>query len=93
MPSPFFGKIYRAWMDLKVAFSGNTQKAIIGSCQYNEEIALHAYTAALHVKTDMTDDVRQIIERQEAALRRVYDRIKKYRETRHAIDYRTLYFT
>ncbi len=93
LASPFFGKIYRAWMDLKVAFSGNTQKAIIGSCKYNEEIALHAYRAALNVKTDMTEDVRQLIEAQECQLRKVYEKIKQYREARHVVDYRTLYFT
>jgi uncharacterized protein (TIGR02284 family) len=89
---PVFGKIYRAWMDLKTPFSGSTHKVIISSCQYNEEITLHVYRAALNVNIEMANETRQLIEKHEGELRKEYERIKKYREAPHTIDYRTLYY-
>jgi uncharacterized protein (TIGR02284 family) len=88
---PIIGKIYRAWTDLRVACSGISRKTIIASCQYNEEIALHAYKAALNTNIDMPKDVRELIETQEADLRKIYDQIKKYREVRFTMDYQALY--
>jgi len=87
-----FGKIYRAWTDLKVAFSGNTQKNILSSCQYNEEIALHTYNAALNQDVDMSEDIRRLIEEQESGLRRTYSQIKKHREARFAVHHSAMYF-
>ncbi len=86
------GKIYRAWTDLKVAFAGNTQKSILSSCQYNEEIALHTYNAALNQEVDMDEDTRQLIEEQERGLRRTYSQIKKYREARFVPRHSLMYF-
>ena len=87
-----FGKIYRAWMDLKVAFAGNTQKTILSSCLYNEEIALHVYKAALNVNADLSKEIREMIEEQEDALRKAHIQIKNYREARHIMDLSLLYF-
>ena len=89
---PIFGKICRAWFDLKTAFSGNTQKAIMSSCQYNEEIVLHLYRATLNTNIEMTKETRQLIENHECELRKEYEKIKRYREAPHTIDYRTLYY-
>jgi len=89
--TPILGKIYRAWMDLKITFSGNSQKAIIGWCHYNEEIALHAYKAALNISEEMPQAIRQLIEKQEVELKKIYDQVQTYREIRHVVDYRVLY--
>ncbi len=41
------GKIYRAWMDVKNAFTGNTRHAILASCESGEDAAQKAYSTAL----------------------------------------------
>ena len=86
------GKIYRAWIDLRVAFSGNTQKSILSSCQYNEEIALHTYNAALNQGVYLSGDIKQLIAEQEEGLRRTHSLMKKYRETRFIAEHSLMYF-
>lgn len=78
-----FGKVYRAWVDLKMTFTGNTRKAMIAYCQYNEDIAQHAYRAALNFQTDMHSDIRLLIERQQEELEQSYNLVKAYREQQH----------
>lgn len=90
--SPIYGKIYRAWTDLKVAFSFNTQKAAIASIRYNEEIALSVYRAALNTNTEMPEATRLVVERQAGELRNVYERIKEFRDLRPVMRYNELYF-
>ncbi|MDR3680233.1 MAG: PA2169 family four-helix-bundle protein [Flavipsychrobacter sp.] len=74
------GQIHRAWSDLSVALSTNTRKAIMSSCQYNEDIAQHAYTAALSADFTPFDDIRQLIETQQKAMKTTSERIKKCNE-------------
>lgn len=87
------GKIYNAWRDLKMIFSGITQKSIIDCSLYNETIALYAYEAALDKNIEMGKVTRQLIEKQESELRKISDEIKKCETTYHTIDYSSLYFT
>ncbi len=90
--STILGKIYQAWVALKVTFPGSTQKAIISACLYNEEIALHAYNAALSSNVPMAIEIRQLIERQEHELRKIHAMVNKYRESRHIADHRLAFF-
>lgn len=88
-----FGKIYRAWVDLKMTFTGNTRKAVISYCKYNEDIAQHAYSAALNMHVDMNSDIRLMIEAQQEALEQSYNIIKTYREELHfSMNPRLVYF-
>jgi len=84
------GKIYNAWRDLKVIFSGITQKSIIDCSQYNETVALYAYEAALDKNIEIEEDTRQLVEKQENELRKINDEIKKYKKTYRSVDYITL---
>ena len=86
------GKIFRAWADLKVAFALKTQKAIISSCRYNEEIVMHTYNAALIQDVEMSVDVRQLLEDQKMNLRRIHNRLRKYIETRFVEEQSLVYF-
>lgn len=87
------GMIYKAWMDLKMTFTGNTRKAIIAYCQYNEDIAQCAYQAALNVHVDMNSDVRLLIEDQQEALQQTHNLVKKYKEEQHfSMNHRLVYF-
>ncbi len=86
------GKIYRAWKDLKVTLSNTSQKTLIASFKYNEEIALHAYKAAINLNVVTNADIQQQIEEQEEALRTIYYRMLKYREVRNFSGSASIYF-
>ena len=87
------GKIYNAWTALKVTLPGSTQKSIISSCMYNEEIAQYAYKAALSANESISMEIRQLIESQEDALKDTYRIINKYRDAPQAINYKMAYFS
>ena len=74
------GKIYRAWMDVKATFGGDSRKAILASCEFGEDAAQKAYKEALE-DNDLTEDVRAIIEKQKTILRKAHDKIKMMRDT------------
>jgi len=76
------GLIHRAWQDLKITYTGKTRNAIINFCEYNEEVAQHAYKAALNVSAEMNKDIYLLIEQQQSALKRTSASIKKCHEAR-----------
>ena len=76
------GLIHRAWLDLKVTFTGNTRNAIMNFCEYNEEVAQHAYEAALNVSAEMNNDIYTLIEQQQDTLKRTFASLKKCHEVR-----------
>lgn len=41
------GKFFRVWMDVKAAITGKDRKAILGSCEYGENVADETYQHAL----------------------------------------------
>ena len=77
------GKIYRVWMDVKAAISGQSRKAILASCEYGEDAAQKAYSSALE-EIDLSGDVRSVIADQKTKLRRSHDKIKLMRDTQSA---------
>ena len=74
------GKIYRAWMDVKATFGGDTRKAVLASCEFGEDAAQRAYKQALE-EDDLSPDVRATIESQKATLHQAHDKIKMMRDT------------
>lgn len=81
------GKIYRAWMDIKSAFSVNERESVLESCEYGEDAAQKAYEEALASDADISVEVRQLITDQKAALRNSHDAVKKYRDLHHAANH------
>jgi uncharacterized protein (TIGR02284 family) len=73
------GKIYRTWMDVKAAFSGNDKKTVLKSCEFGEDAAQRAYESALSER-DLTPGVRQLIQQQKTFLRSSHDKIKNLRD-------------
>lgn len=57
------GKFFRQWMDIKAAFTGSDERAILDSNLYGEEWAQKAFNDALE-NPDLPTDVRQLLERQ-----------------------------
>ena len=73
------GKIYRAWMDVKAAISGNDRKAVLESCEFGEDAAQNAYKSALG-EDGLPAHVHALISDQKAILRVSHDKIKALRD-------------
>jgi uncharacterized protein (TIGR02284 family) len=78
--STAMGKIYRAWMDVKAAFTGSDRKAILASCEYGEDQAQRAYEEALESDAEISAETRQLIMSQKQALKVHHDEIKRMRD-------------
>jgi len=85
------GKIYRAWSDLKVEFAYNTQKSMISSFLYNEEIALHTYEAAISNLPGLNIDIIQFLEVQADGLKKNYEQLKRYRKISYSSETSLMY--
>jgi uncharacterized protein (TIGR02284 family) len=79
------GKVYRAWMDVKTAFSSKERQSILELCEFGEDAAQKAYNDALASDADMSTDVRKMITSQQQSLRTAHGVIKKYRDLHQAL--------
>lgn len=75
------GKIYRAWMDVKATFSGNTRKTVLESCEFGEDAAQKAYRSALAADSELSADARQLVSKQQTSLKASHDKIKQLRDS------------
>lgn len=80
------GKLYRAWMDVKSAFSSNDRQSALESCEGGEDAALKAYKDALASDAEISADVRQVITSQQSEIKVAHDLIKKYRDLHQAVN-------
>jgi len=72
------GKLYRAWMDVKAAFGGNSRHAILASCERGEDAAQRAYETAL--EAELPSFLQDLLVQQQEALRASHDEIKALRD-------------
>ena len=73
------GKIYRAWMDVKSAFQGHSDKSALELCEFGEDAAQKAYKEALSTD-DLNASTRQLLLTQKAKLKESHDVIKRNRD-------------
>ena len=73
------GKIYRAWMDIKAAFTGKSSHSILESCEYGEDAAQKAYESALDSE-DLPAYLRDMLQKQRSILLGSHDEIKALRD-------------
>ena len=73
------GKIYRAWMDVKATFTGNSRKSILENCEFGEDAAQKAYRTALQDE-DLSSSFRTLVMQQQQALKVSHDKIKMLRD-------------
>lgn len=73
------GKIYRAWMDVKAAFTGHSRQTVLENCEFGEDAAQRAYEAALS-EDDLPAFLRQILTEQQRRLKASHDEIKALRD-------------
>ena len=69
------GKIYRAWMDVKAIFTGESRESILENCHTGEHAALKAYTAALEYE-HLPLFLREMIEKQKSIFEASHDEVK-----------------
>ena len=73
------GKIYRAWMDVKAAFTGKSNHSILESCEYGEDAAQRAYEDALSSE-DFPLYLRELLQKQRTLLLSSHNEIKALRD-------------
>jgi uncharacterized protein (TIGR02284 family) len=73
------GKIYRAWMDVKAAFTDHSRKSILEACERGEDAARKAYRTALE-DDELPAFLGEIITKQAAILLASHDEIKAFRD-------------
>ena len=80
------GKIYRTWMDVKATFTGRDRQSILESCEFGEDAAQKAYTAALASDAEIDARTRKLITDQQASLKTAHDLVKNYRDAHKAVN-------
>ena len=73
------GKIYRAWMDVRAAFSGHDRKTVLANCEFGEDAAQTAYATALK-EDELPSHIRSLLTQQKEALRVSHNKIKTLRD-------------
>jgi len=63
------GKIYRAWMDVKLAVAGPDRENVLETCKHGEEAAQKAYDMALDSDAALSASVRQMLMDQQQELK------------------------
>lgn len=79
------GEIYRVWMDVKVAFSGDDLLATLQLCEFGEDNALKAYRTVLKKDVIWPNGTREILENQLESLKSSHDRIKRLRDEQASV--------
>ncbi|MBL7911290.1 MAG: PA2169 family four-helix-bundle protein [Bacteroidia bacterium] len=75
------GKLYRIWMDLKSAITGNDRKAILSSCEFGEDKAKATYDDVLKHTEDIPTEALSVITKQRAAIQKGHDTVKSLRDS------------
>lgn len=75
------GKLFRAWMDVKAAVTGNDREAILNSCEFGEDNALETYEDVLQNETEHLNPGHiKMINTQMSGLREDHDKVKSMRD-------------
>ena len=74
------GTIYRAWMELKITFSGHSRHSILASCEHGEDAAQKAYESALESE-HLPEYLSRIVLEQKEELREIHDLVKAMRDS------------
>jgi uncharacterized protein (TIGR02284 family) len=72
------GKIYRAWMDVKSVFTGESRHVVLSNCEAGEDAAQKAYNKALETER-LPVFIRDMLSNQKAILRNSHDEIRDLR--------------
>ncbi|AYZ35171.1 PA2169 family four-helix-bundle protein [Chryseobacterium indologenes] len=73
------GKLYRAWMDVRAAFSGGDRASVLSNCEAGEDAAQKAYKSAIEDE-DVMEETKVLLREQKQSLRVSHDKIKALRD-------------
>jgi uncharacterized protein (TIGR02284 family) len=74
------GKIYRAWMDLKNAFTGHSKKSVLEECEFGEDAIKKAYETAI-AEENLPAFIKDILSKHLPILQAAHDKIKELRDS------------
>ena len=74
------GKLFRLWMDIKAAVTGNDRKAILSSCEFGEDAAKNEYKSILENSAEIPAEALTVITKQNAEILKSHDQIKAMRD-------------
>lgn len=72
--------IHRAWIDFKTAITGSDRAAILGSCEFGENVIVGAYDAILADTENYTTEELAVISKQRNGLRNAAAAIAGYKK-------------
>lgn len=75
------GKIFRGWMDVKATVTGKDEESIIESNLYGEEWAQKAYNDALEHRSELPENIVQMVEKQKQASQTTYEKLRQMKES------------
>ena len=75
--------VHRGWIDIKTAFVGNDDKALLNECERGEDYAKKAYTEAL--KQDLPADAHAVVQRQSVEVIAAHDKVRDLRNEANAL--------
>lgn len=73
------GKLHRAWLDVKTAFTGHSKKSVLEECEFGEDAILKAYQEALAEET-LPAYIHDILSKHLPILQAAHDKIKALRD-------------
>jgi uncharacterized protein (TIGR02284 family) len=73
------GKIHRAWLEVKAAFSGHSEKSILEECEFGEDAIKKAYDSALDNEY-LPNYLKDILRQQQVYLLEAHDEIRSLRD-------------
>jgi len=73
------GKIHRAWLEVKAAFSGHSEKSILEECEFGEDAIKKAYESALDNEY-LPNYIKDILREQQVYLLEAHDEIRSLRD-------------
>lgn len=76
--SSVVGSLHRVWLDVKAAFTGKDELAVLNECERGEDAAVESYRKALS-NINLPSEVRSLIERQFQGVMQNHDRIRNLR--------------
>ncbi len=75
--------VHRGWIDIKTAFVGNDDKALLNECERGEDYAKKAYMDAL--TEELPSDARAIVQRQSVEVKAAHDKVRDLRNQANAL--------
>jgi len=80
METSVSGRLHRAWIDLKAAFTGKSRKGLLAECERGEDASKEAYNEALHGGNELTEEQIDVLTQQAEEQQISHDRIKSIRD-------------